>query len=149
MQRFDFSLEKALQWRATRLQEEEAKLLRLRQQKTDLLRSSAALEESALQSAKVIPEREAQITGAELACLAEFGRAAKLRLAKLAAQIRDADARIAAQMRVVQEADRQKQLLEDLKKEQYEEWQYEQNRQIEASAGELYLARWNSESKPR
>ena len=143
MPRFDFPLEKALEWRSIRLREEEAKLLRLGLEKAELLRSRTALEEAISESAKVIPEREAHIPGADLASFAEFRRSAKLRFERLAQKIRDCDARIAEQTRLVKEADRQKQLLEDLKREQFEEWSYEQNRQIESAAGELYLARWN------
>ena len=79
--------------------------------------------------------------------LAECGRRTKARLQKLAAQLRDCDSHISRQTRVVTEADRQKQLLEDLKRDQFEEWNYELNRETEANAGELFLARWSQSSR--
>lgn len=147
MQRFEFQLQTALEWRATRLKEEEAKLVRLRQEKDNLLRLRASIEQAAGENLKIIPERAARITGSDLALLAECGRSTRLRLQKLATQIRDCDARIGQQARVVIDADRQKQLLEDLKREQFEDWNHELNREIEATAGELFLARWSPASR--
>lgn len=146
MRRFEFQLQTALEWRAARLKEEEAKLVRLRLERDNLLRLRADIEKAAGENLKIIPMRDARITGSELGLLAECGRSTKSRLQKLAAQLRDCDSRIGQQTRVVMEADRQKQLLEDLKRDQFAEWNYELNRETEATAGELFLARWSQSS---
>jgi flagellar export protein FliJ len=150
MQRFEFSLEKVLEWRATRLRQEEAKLAALRHQKDAMLRLRAAIETAAGQNATVIPARSLQITGAELSLLGESARSMKSRLTKIAAQIRECDARIGEQTRAVMDAEREKQLLEALRETQREEWAYELNREIEAAATELFLGRWKPDyGKPR
>jgi hypothetical protein len=150
MQRFEFSLEKVLEWRATRLRQEEAKLAALRHQKDAMLRLRAAIETAAGQNAAVIPARSLQITGAELSLLGESARSMKSRLSQIAAQIRECDARIGEQTRAVMDAEREKQLLEALKGTQREEWAYELNREIEAAATALFLGRWKPDyGKPR
>jgi hypothetical protein len=147
MQRFEFQLEKALEWRMARLKEEEAKLTTLFRERDTLLRNSAALEEAAGEMAKIIPECSAQIKGADLGLMAECVSRTKSRLNKLAQQARDCDSRIEQQTRAVMEANRQKQLLEDLKQERMEEWNYEVNRETEATAGELFLTRWTAPAR--
>lgn len=149
MQRFEFRLQKALEWRETRLKEEEAKLARLRQEKENLVRLGSSIEAGVREAAGIIPGACATITGEDLAWLAECGRSAAARLKTIAAQITDCDSRIAGQATAVREADRQKQLLEDLRKEQFEEWNYAANRETEATAGELYLARWHPSTDKR
>lgn len=149
MQRFDFRLQKALEWRETRLKEEEARLARIRHEKEELIGLCSCIEASFHEAAEIISGPFATITGADLGWLADCGRSAAARLKRIAVEIRDCDSRIVRQTSVVMEADRQKQLLEDLRKEQYEEWNYATNREIEATAGELYLARWNSRTEKR
>ena len=141
MQRFEFPLEKALAWRAATLKKEEAKLARMHQEREERLRRRAALEEAALQTAEGI-SGSSRVGGLELALLAEYGRSTKSRQKKLTAEIRECDSRIDQQTRLVMEANRQKQLLEDLREEQLNQWNQEYHREVEATAGELYLARW-------
>lgn len=142
MQRFEFKFEKVLEWRAARLEKEEAHLLRLRKEREELLLVRSTIEEGAAEAAQVIPPDPGRLAGTDLAMLAEYERSVKIRLKKLAAKVKEADARIQEQTRVVMEADRQKQLLEDLRKSEFEEWTYEFNREIESTAGEMFLARW-------
>jgi hypothetical protein len=146
VQRFEFKFEKVLEWRAARLEKEEANLLRLRKEREELLLVGATIREGVAEAAQVIPPDPGRLTGSDLAMLADYGRSAKLRLKRLAAKIKEADARIQDQTRVVMEADRQKQLLEDLRKSEFEEWTYEYNREIESTAGEMFLARWKRPS---
>jgi hypothetical protein len=149
MQRFEFQLEKALEWRVTRLKEEEVRLAQMRQEKTSMQRLRADIEKAAIETGRVISENSIEINGAELSLLAECGRSTRTRLKRLAAQIRECDNRIAQQVRVAVQADREKQLLENLKEEQFAEWNHELNREIEATAGELYLARWTPGARGR
>jgi hypothetical protein len=142
VQRFEFKFEKVLEWRAARLEKEEAHLLRLRKEREELLLVRSTIEEGAAEAAQVIPSDPGRLAGTDLAMLAEYERSVKMRLKKLAAKVKEADARIQEQTRVVMEADRQKQLLEDLRKSEFEEWTYEFNREIESTAGEMFLARW-------
>ena len=143
MQKFQFALEKALAWRATRLQLESAKLAQLRQERIALLQLSENLANSASQAARGVFDNARTLTGADLCRLATYRQIVAARLKRLAGTVREFDEHIQQQTRRVVEADREKQLLEKLKARQFEDWEYELKREIENTAGELFLARWS------
>ena len=82
------------------------------------------------------------VSGVELGVLAGFHQQTLRRLQGLDERRRDCSARIQKQREQVLKMDRAKQLLERLKQTQFEDWQYELNREIESTAGELFLAGW-------
>lgn len=143
MQKFQFPLEKALEWRTTRLQLENAKLAQLRQEKSTLLRLCEDLRDSAEQATRGVLESKTTLTGADLGSLASYQQVIAKRLKKLSVTACEYDGRIEEQTRRVVEADREKQLLVKLKERQFAEWDYEMKRELENTAGELFLARWS------
>ena len=146
MQKFQFALEKALEWRTTRLQLENAKLAKLRQERSALLQLSQALVESGKGAASGMLEGAPSLTGADLSNLATYRQNISARVNKLVVTTRHCDRQIERQTKCVVEADREKQLLEKLRERQFEEWNYELKREIENTAGELFLARWTPSS---
>ena len=143
MQRFQFPLEQALKWRVTRLDVENAKLARLRQENARARQTHAAICESARSEARRFQAEERQTTGADLERMALYRQGIVARLKRLESEIRTRGREIEKQQAVVLDADREKRLLESLKQRQFEEWTYEMNREIENTAGELFLAnRW-------
>lgn len=144
MLKFQFPLEKALEWRTTRLRLENAKLAQLRQEKSALVKLSADLADSVKQAAVTVLSDSPTLTGSDLANLASYRQVIADRLKKLAVTVKKCDERIEQQMKCVVVADREKQLLEKLRERQLEEWTYEWKREIENTAGELFLARWSN-----
>lgn len=149
MQRFQFSLEQALNWRTTRLEVENAKLARLRQEHDCVVRQRAALFESERREVNDFQRLAKHPNGAELALLAGYRQGVAARLKKLETTIGGCEAAIEEQKAAVLEADREKRLLESLKQRQFEEWSYEMNREIENTAGELFLANRTRQTRGR
>jgi hypothetical protein len=143
MQKFQFPLEKALEWRTIRLELENAKLAQLRQEKSTLLRLCEDLRDSSMEAARGVLECKTALRGADLGSLASYRQVIAKRLKKLSVTAREYDGRIEEQTRRVVEADREKQLLVKLKERQFAEWDYEMKRELENTAGELFLARWS------
>ena len=146
MQRFQFPLEQALKWRTTSLDLENAKLARLRQEKERAIQDCAILRETAQREVTGFQASSRNATGAELAMLAAYRQGVAARLKALATVIESCEAGIEKQKSIVVEADREKRLLECLKQRQFEEWSYELNREIENTAGELFLANQRRQS---
>lgn len=140
MQRFQFPLEQALKWRATRLELENAKLAQLRQEKENARRLCGNISEAEQREVAAFRQGSRNVTGAELTLLASYRQGVARRLKKLELVIGNCEAAIEKQKAAVLEADREKRLLESLKQRQLEEWTYEFNREIENTAAELYLA---------
>lgn len=147
MQRFQFPLEQALKWRTTRLELENAKLARLQQERESATRLRGTICETAQREVAAFLHGSPGATGAELTLLAGYRRGIAARLKKLEMAIRNCEAGIEQQKATVLEADREKRLLESLKQRQLDEWNYELNREIENTAGELFLA--NRRRSPR
>ncbi len=141
MKKFDFPLQKLLELRAAQLEAEEAKLHGLYGERNAVVRTARDLDE-ADQAASEEIAASATVSGDELADLVRFHEQVKRRLRALEERRQECEERIRKQRQKVLEADRAKQLLEKLKESRFEEWKYELNREIEATAGELFLARW-------
>jgi hypothetical protein len=140
MQRFQFPLEQALRWRTTRLDVENAKLARLQQEKDRAKQLCITLRETARQEVAGFQQGFRNTTGIELGLLAQYRQGVTVRVKRLETFILGCDERIEKQRAFVLKADPEKRLLESLKQQNFEEWSYELNREIENTAGELFLA---------
>jgi flagellar export protein FliJ len=141
MQRFVFPLEKLLSLRCSQLSLEEAGLQGLYGERAAIEAACRDLQHSDRAAARDVLAGEG-VSGAELNGLAQYHQHVRQRLAGLDARRKDCAARITAQRQRVLELDRARKLLERLKERKLEEWQYETNREIEGTAGELFLAGW-------
>jgi flagellar export protein FliJ len=141
MQNFRFSLEKVRAWRSTQVELEEALLERLFAERKRLESALASLDASKTGEERAILELSA-VDGRQLAFLDRYQRHVEASKKKTQAAIADASRRIATQRARVLEARRNFQLLEKLNERRFAEWRVEFNRELEAQAGEAYLARW-------
>jgi hypothetical protein len=139
---FEFPLRRALQWRRTQLELEEAKLrqlvaaveeLRLAAVRLDLAKNRAE------QSVCVAQTVEA----GDLWALAAYRQRLIAEKQALAVRRRACQQEADAQRQRVVGAQRQCRLLEKLEERRRAEWQRDQDREIETLASESYLARWN------
>jgi hypothetical protein len=142
MNSFRFPLQKALDWRRTQLELEEA---RYKQQSAELAaldRLRADIEASGIR-VEVEVRAWDKLGGSDLAALDHF----RLRLKK--ERVRIADQRIAAARKVTEqqekmmEARRRCRLLERLRDRRLTEWQSANDKELESLATESYLARWS------
>ena len=138
MKKFRFPLERVLDWRASQVQLEEARLagLLFKRQAIEARRAEALGEGAAAAAAA----RRNGVTGAELATMPAFQNALAARLGRLAAEQRECDEKLTAQRAALTEARRQEKLLENLKRRRRQAWEHGAARAAETEAGDLYLA---------
>jgi len=141
MARFHFPLEKVLRWRLAQLAVEEAKQKKLLQEQVQLQTFAAQLgvEKTKLSSSLgTLPD----LRGEDLRAVTAYS----LRLKRLAENIDEQSARcernLAAQRKKCRDAERRCRLLEELKDRKAAEWRYQQERDLETLASEVYLANW-------
>jgi len=141
MARFHFPLEKVLRWRLAQLAVEEAKQKKLLQEQVQLQTFAAQLgvEKTKLSSSLgTLPD----LRGEDLRAVTAYS----LRLKRLAENIDEQSARcernLAAQRKKCRDAERRCRLLEELKDRKGAEWRYQQERDLETLASEVYLANW-------
>ena len=141
MKSFQFNLQRILEFRHTRLTEEERKLKLVQmelkgvdRQLEDLLR---ARDQAAIDLASA-----ADLRGEDLRALAGF----KTRLKRSELALRQRQALCIQKLRRQQEAylvsRRDHRLLEELRKRRFAEWQQATNRELDQLASDLFLARW-------
>ncbi len=139
MKKFEFPLDRVLDWRRTQARLEESKLERLR---ADL----RAIESQLADAVRVREESARElitaksVTGMELAALDDFRQASATECAKLAQASAEAVKRVTDQLVVVTAKRRDVKLLENLRTRRLDAWNSELNREIELEAGELFLA---------
>ena len=144
MKKFRFRLEQLRRWRETERDREEARLQALLAGLKQLERARRDLE-NAMQGAEqsVRPAPDAPLAPIEeLQALDSYRRHIKreqLRLAGLRAQL---EVRVAAQRRVLVEAERKVEMLEHLREERLAEWKKELDKEQENLVAELVVARW-------
>jgi flagellar export protein FliJ len=141
MKRFEFRLQKVLEWREKQLELEDA---RFKQQIAGIagLDQARAGIESAGQQAEIQLRSAPAVSGQDLAALAGFRQHVKTRAIEIAAQRAEAQKRLEAQQRVMLEARRRCRLLERLKERRLSEWQAACDRELDEVASESFLARW-------
>ena len=140
MKRFEFRLDRVLEWRQTELDLELAGLGRLtaEAQAIDRRRAEVEAERSAAEQSLV---SSTTVEAQQLAALDAFRAWALQERVRLVQARTACETRIGEQRQRVLEARRRLRLLEKLKGTRKSEWEAEFSRETENLAGELYLAR--------
>jgi hypothetical protein len=135
-------LRKVLEWRQTQLEMEEIKFKREAAALAEIDRRRAECEPSGIK-AEVQVRAWVPVTGRDLEALSSFRLRVKARKAEMAieraAQVKKLEAQEAAML----EARRRSRLLERLQERRAGEWRTGENRALETTASETYLAQWN------
>ncbi|MEO7144960.1 MAG: hypothetical protein ABI165_15795, partial [Bryobacteraceae bacterium] len=142
MKKFNFPLDRILQYRGNQVQLEESKLERLFATRggIELRRRQLHLQRAENETALFASP---SIASSELAALDQFRQFVDAQDHIMDRQLVQCDARIAAQRTRVLEARRQHQLLEKLRDKRAAHWQSECDRELEQQAAESFLAQWN------
>jgi flagellar biosynthesis chaperone FliJ len=140
-QRFEYRFERLLKVRSSQLEAEKAALQILYRERADIQRSIDILRRSGEQAVRDVLRRPV-ISGLEMASLSNHRQYVAARLTEADRRMRDCEGRIRRQRERVLQAERSWRLLDRLRERDFEEWKYEANRELEAVAGELYLANW-------
>jgi flagellar export protein FliJ len=141
MQRFQFRLERVLEWRRKKCRMEENRLaacldlLRATEHKIEQLRAERSSIEGELVKRSAIP-------AAELLNLEHYRLRVNREASELAAQRRDRARSAAEQQARVQQAQQRVKLLERMRERRLEEYVALAGRELETLAAEAYLARW-------
>ena len=141
MKKFQFPLDRVLDWRRTQARMEQIKLQRM----------LAELRQLELQAASVLGEREAaqravvqssSSLGSELQTFSSYRTASAKRSAALERDRSASLERISAQREVLSRKERDVRLLEKLREDRLRQWVQEQDREIDQQAAESHLGRW-------
>jgi flagellar protein FliJ len=144
MKPFRFALQRILEFRASRVEEEERKLTMLQEELAGLDRSIEQVEQSRGQAARSMATSE-KARGEDLRALTRFYSRLDRERAALDEKKSICGQRLARQRRSYTEARREHRLLEKLRERQLAEWTREAGREMDKVAGELYLARWKGD----
>lgn len=142
MRAFRFRLQRILEFRHTRLTEEERKLKLLQMELNAVARQIEDVRRARLQSANVLTSGGA-LKGEDLRALAGFQ--ARLRRDETALQQRHTVCvrKLRQQEEAFKVSRRDYRLLEELRKRRFAEWLRAANRELDQLASDLYLARWD------
>jgi hypothetical protein len=144
MKKFVFRPARVLDWRSAQARIEEANLERIYAERRaiDQRAQSLAQQQHEAQTALVAAK---SVSAGDLAALDTFHRFATGEFIRLETMRFECDKRVAAQIGVVAAKRRDVRLLERLKEKEQASWTRQFDREMEAQAGESYLARWNRE----
>ena len=140
MKAFRFRLDQALRWRATQVDLEKSRVAAAAQR----LASLQAQAEAGRRELREIPPQ--LTTGSELQSRAVWRDRLRRQILDLEKRAKEAEQALAAQMKLLVEADRDRLLLENLRETEQARWQSAFNRELEAFAGEAFLGRLQSKS---
>jgi flagellar export protein FliJ len=144
MKPFRFALQRILEFRAARVEEEERKLAAIQQQFAALDQEIRGKEESRRHSSRSLATAEASC-GEELRALMRFCSRLDREKAELEGKKSVCAQQLAQQNRNCTRARREHRLLETLRERQLAEWTREAGREMDRVAGELHLARWKAD----
>jgi flagellar FliJ protein len=144
MKTFRFPLQRVLEWRALQLRVEEEKLAGLQQQLAALLQSRENLA-----AARKRSESHLFASGAAAGSDLQSWALYQARLAKqqevLKTQLLQCERLILEQRQRLLKARTEHRVLEKLKERRWRQWVYLNDREVEGTAAEVYLARWGRE----
>lgn len=147
MKKFAFPLERVLEWRRLQERLEESRLEALHGQIAAVGTQIAELHHEKDNAGKVLVESSGA-TGLELALLDAFRKAADAEMLRLEGVRNGYRRQAEIQWGVVSERRREVRLLENLKERKLRGWRADLDREIDAQAGESYLARWGAIRAP-
>lgn len=140
MKRFEFRLDRVLEWKTVVAQQEQAALDSLHQEKQEITQSLQNLNDRI----NDLSESSYSAESAQELAYAASARSALLRDRSRTENLSDAcDNKIAAQQEKYRSADTERRLVGKLKERSYGEWSAEVSREMEATASDLYLGGWN------
>jgi flagellar export protein FliJ len=142
VKKFSFSLDRVREWREKQLTVEEARLQQLFGERATLELRRQALDHEAEETSRAIAYA-ASVVAADLRALDAFRRYAIQERARIRTALDDCARRIAEQQKLVMEARRRVELLDKLCEKRWTAWNTDLAREIEAQAGEAYLAKWS------
>jgi len=144
MKTFRFPLQRVLEWRAVQLRVEEEKLAGLQQQLASLLQSREKLA-----AARDRSESHLFASGAAAGSDLQSWALYQARLAKqqevLKGQVLECEKLILEQRHRLLKARTDHRVLEKLKDRRWKQWVYLNDREVEGTAAEVYLAKWGRE----
>ena len=145
MKKFSFALERVLEFRKLRMEEEQLRLEQClaRLQSIDLLERE--LQRQKFEADQDLREREAAqsiVAVEEASAFTAYRGYHRHAAAQLAGRRAEALHQIARQRGALLEARRNHEILRRSREQALREWKTEFNREQESLAGELYLARW-------
>jgi flagellar biosynthesis chaperone FliJ len=141
MKAFQFSLQRALEWRNTQVLMEEAKLESLRGGLRELDRSLEQLSARRQASAGMV-NPGGSVQGNLFCALEEFRQWLNREERGLRTRIQQASEAVQAQQAAVVEARRKARLLERLRAVRHTEWKKAEDLEMETLAGEFAIAQW-------
>jgi flagellar export protein FliJ len=145
VKKFDFPLNRVMEFRRTQARLEEAKLENLYAG----LRAIDSLEVSLIQrrvQAEKTLKSAATVSGQDLQLFSAWGAAMKEELKRMDKTRVECRVRIEAQLKVVTTKRREVKLLEHLKEQRLETWEKEMAKGIDGQAEEAYLAKWSTKA---
>ena len=143
MKKFEFRLQRILEWRQTQAAIEELKLQRLHAERAELESRRASLAEDYGSSQKSLL-REGPVTGTDLEALDHARKAAAAQVVRVDVALRSVEQRATVQMSTVTNKRREVRLLEQLRETKLQEWTRALAKEIDQQAQEAHLARWQS-----
>jgi flagellar export protein FliJ len=141
MKRFQFPLQRVLEWRSLQMRSAEEQLARLQEQLAALVHRENALRAAELKAEVGLLDMPV-MDGADLQSLAAFQVRMRNERAALQASSTKCHAEIAQQRMRVLAARRDFRVLEKLKEKRLQSWIYLSDREIENTAAEAYLSGW-------
>jgi len=141
MTRFQFRLQRVLEWRGKQLELEEARFKQCLAEVADVDQRRTAMEAAQLDAERQLRHR-GNVLGQDLAALAGYRRFAQDRIRRLALERVEAGKRLAAQEQTMLEARRRCRLLERLRERRLVEWEAAADKELDEVAAESHLARW-------
>lgn len=142
MKRFNFPLERVRRWRGEQADLEAMKLERLFGELSALERQRAELLTDRTNAEALLKTRQ-PMAAEELSHLDSFRQYVQARCQSIEDLKQQQDDKIGKQREILMEARRQYELLDRLRKKNLSEWRADSNKEQEALAAEMFLARWN------
>jgi len=142
MARYQFPLQRVLEYRRLQLAMEQAKWEKLLAAREALRQRHAALWQKAGESRQQLAAAGSQVTRTELAAVDGYAAYVRAESARLDGEAAHLEARMGEQQRQTAEAARRCRLLEKLADRRRAEWDAAAAKELEALAAEAFLARW-------
>jgi|SRR5579872_5038175 len=148
MKKFEFRLQRILNWRAGELRAEQERLSNVVSERQQLeTRRSGILEAHDRSQRELFAA--GPVTGSDLAALGAYRSHLEKDWTAVERLISNCQVRIVAQRVRALEAQRRVRLLEKLQERRHAEWRVEWDREMEAFSSEAFLSRWPERSGRR
>jgi broad specificity phosphatase PhoE len=141
VKQFEFRLGALLRVRKSLLEAEEQRLQNLIGQQASLKQQRQRIHEEAKEEGESLVRRTA-VSGAILACYANYQASARVRSDQITKEIGELDGVIQDQRLKVRKADIQVQVLQRYRDRCFKQWQAEANKEVEQLGAESYLSRF-------